>query len=279
MKTTELQYLKHKIMKKTSKKDIKDFFIFNEEQYIRLKKGTIQSFFIDELEISKDKLEELDSCYKEYYSKFYTKMEDSFRSKYRLFIFAKYLGGRVKDFNTFVITDQIIKRFASMYYQGQDMEGVKDFNAKVCEKYIQEHSTKDHYKSIKDLQETYISEMTTTKNLEAWKEMYSEKSCSYCGVHINEIQRLRGNLQIFSKSGRGFTLEIDRMEPNKEYTVDNCCMSCYWCNNAKTDEFTPSEFKEIAKGIHATWKARGKLINSFNIIEFEEIKFWKDLEK
>jgi len=278
MNTNELQYLKHKIMKKTSKEHIKNFFMLNKEQYIRLKKGSIQKFFIDELKISKDRLEELDIYYKEYYSKFYTKMEDSFKSKYRLFIFAQYLGERVEDFNTFVITNQLIQRFASMYYQGLEIEGVKDFNATECAKYIQEHSTKEHYKSIKDLQDTYISEMATVKNLDAWKEIYSQKSCSYCGVNIDEIQRLRKNLKISSKSGRGFTLEVDRMEPNKEYTVNNCSMSCYWCNNAKTDEFIPSEFKEIAKGIHATWKARGRQIDEFNIIEFEEIKFWKDLK-
>lgn len=160
-----------------------------------------------------------------------------------------------------------------MYYQGKNIEDIENFNAKECETYIQEHSTDEHYKSIKDLQDTYISEMATEQNLEAWKEMYSQKNCSYCGVHTNEIQRLRENLKISSKSGRGFTLEVDRMEPNKEYTIDNCCMSCYWCNNAKTDEFLPLEFKEIARGINAAWRQRGA-----DIIEFDKIEFWRKLD-
>lgn len=273
MKQNELQYLKHKILKQTSKQQVKVFFDLDEEQFKRLRKRTLQSFFIKELELSKDRLEELDINYKEYYSKFYVKMEDSFKSKYRLFIFAQYLDESVQNFNTFAITDEIIKRFASMYYQGQDIEGVEDFNDKECEKYILEYSTDEHYKSIKNLQDTYISEMATTENLEKWKEMYSQKSCSYCGVHIDEIQKLRENLKISSKSGRGFTLEVDRMEPNKEYRVDNCCMSCYWCNNAKTDEFLPLEFIEVARGINAVWRQRGA-----DIIDFDKIEFWGELD-
>jgi len=33
-------------------------------------------------------------------------------------------------------------------------------------------------------------------------------------------------------------------------------MSCYWCNNAKTDEFFVDEFKEIARGINYAWQKR-----------------------
>ena len=33
-------------------------------------------------------------------------------------------------------------------------------------------------------------------------------------------------------------------------------MACYWCNNAKTDEFSPEEFKPIAEGIRKAWNER-----------------------
>lgn len=33
-------------------------------------------------------------------------------------------------------------------------------------------------------------------------------------------------------------------------------MACYWCNNAKTDEFTAEEFKEIGKEIRKIWDVR-----------------------
>jgi hypothetical protein len=33
-------------------------------------------------------------------------------------------------------------------------------------------------------------------------------------------------------------------------------MACYWCNNAKTDEFTAEEFKPIGEAIGAALMAR-----------------------
>jgi hypothetical protein len=33
-------------------------------------------------------------------------------------------------------------------------------------------------------------------------------------------------------------------------------MCCYWCNNAKTDEFTPTEFKFIGQMIGNIWNTR-----------------------
>jgi len=35
-------------------------------------------------------------------------------------------------------------------------------------------------------------------------------------------------------------------------------MACYWCNNAKTDEFDGDEFKEIGEAIKKVWKKRLK---------------------
>jgi len=52
-------------------------------------------------------------------------------------------------------------------------------------------------------------------------------------------------------------MEIDRIEPNKEYTPDNCVLACYWCNNAKSDEFSSHEFSEnIGPCIQSVWKKR-----------------------
>ena len=53
------------------------------------------------------------------------------------------------------------------------------------------------------------------------------------------------------------SMEIDRKNSNKEYTADNIVLCCYWCNNAKSDEFTFDEFKKyIAPGINQTWNDR-----------------------
>jgi hypothetical protein len=55
---------------------------------------------------------------------------------------------------------------------------------------------------------------------------------------------------------RGYSFEIDRKEPNLEYSTENCLMSCFWCNNAKTDEFNEKEFKIIAASIEEVWEKR-----------------------
>jgi hypothetical protein len=98
-------------------------------------------------------------------------------------------------------------------------------------------------------------------------------NCEYCGISTMQIKLLGDNAQLHNKRSeiRGYTLEIDRKEPNLEYTKDNCFMSCYLCNNAKTDEFTVLEFKEIAQGINNIWRQRGA-----DIIDFDKIEFWKE---
>ena len=51
-------------------------------------------------------------------------------------------------------------------------------------------------------------------------------------------------------------MEIDRKEPNLEYTKENCVWCCYWCNNAKTDEFKYKEFKKVGAVIETIWNDR-----------------------
>jgi thioredoxin-related protein len=81
-------------------------------------------------------------------------------------------------------------------------------------------------------------------------------SCSYCNITTEKIEILADKGQIKKKSLRGWVLEIDRLDSNFEYSKANCVMACYWCNNAKTDEFTQKEFEEIGKSIEIIWKNR-----------------------
>jgi hypothetical protein len=51
-------------------------------------------------------------------------------------------------------------------------------------------------------------------------------------------------------------LEIDRKNSNFEYSENNCVLACYWCNNAKTDEFTFEEFQIIGTTMRYVWQKR-----------------------
>jgi hypothetical protein len=80
----------------------------------------------------------------------------------------------------------------------------------------------------------------------------------YCDVTEGEIKSLIDINAIKTKRlySRGETMEVDRKEPDGEYTKGNIVLACYWCNNAKTDEFTDAEFKNIGKAIREVWVTR-----------------------
>ena len=77
-------------------------------------------------------------------------------------------------------------------------------------------------------------------------------------LHINKLKMLSNMNQINTKRiySRGATMEVDKRDPQKGYQLDNLSMSCYWCNNAKTDEFDEKEFGPIARQIGLIWKKR-----------------------
>lgn len=82
------------------------------------------------------------------------------------------------------------------------------------------------------------------------------EECAYCGITIPMVTELANKQQLFKKNYRGWSLEIDRKDSNFEYSTDKCVMACYWCNNAKTDEFTHEEFKMVGEVIKKIWADR-----------------------
>lgn len=102
--------------------------------------------------------------------------------------------------------------------------------------------------------EGYVPELTESKLI----QMLLEGTCGYCGISMVDINNLSAKGKLQTKRSRGYSMEIDQADPYGFYTDDNCVASCYWCNNAKTDEFLPHEFKDIARGISNIWNARFK---------------------
>lgn len=83
----------------------------------------------------------------------------------------------------------------------------------------------------------------------------SIRRCVYCGINEDQLSDI---CKQSKRSGRGERLEYDRIDDDEDedYKLENVELACYWCNNAKTDEFSPNEFKEIARGISEVWKKR-----------------------
>lgn len=89
---------------------------------------------------------------------------------------------------------------------------------------------------------------------EDFKNWYNNQSncCCYCGLTKDEALILFNKYPKSTRGGkRGKSLEIDRKDPHLSYsaTLDNLVLSCYWCNNAKTNYFSYNEFMEIGKSI------------------------------
>lgn len=86
-----------------------------------------------------------------------------------------------------------------------------------------------------------------------------ERTCHYCKITEDEIKLMIDWDEIQTKrlKTRGRKLEIERRSPNLDYdALDNLVFCCYWCNNAKTDEFSEEEFKPIGLILQRIWQSR-----------------------
>ncbi len=142
------------------------------------------------------------------------------------------------------------------------------------------------YLKEKHIDDSYLSQYSKLKSIyyryyldKLWKilnvneneietkiEKILSDNCFYCGITLKQIEKLSENLELFTRrcyySNRGFVFEIDRKEPYKEYSPDNVVLSCYWCNNAKTDEFSAKEFRQTTgKAMRKIWNDRIKNVN------------------
>lgn len=100
--------------------------------------------------------------------------------------------------------------------------------------------------------------ISESRFLDIYGEDKLDRGCEYCKIKESDITYLIKHNFIGTKrlSTRGRSLEVDRRFPNKGYTEDNIVLCCYWCNNAKTDEFTHTEFIEIGNAINKVWQER-----------------------
>jgi 5-methylcytosine-specific restriction endonuclease McrA len=104
-----------------------------------------------------------------------------------------------------------------------------------------------------------------------WKDFYSwyvtqeerngYKTCCYCGISEDKLEVYfnLNNEQYAQARQRGKYLEIERVETSNgknRYTDENMRLSCYICNNAKSDFLSAGDFKPIAHGIHNFWKEK-----------------------
>lgn len=87
------------------------------------------------------------------------------------------------------------------------------------------------------------------------------RKCWYCEVDENTVRAAfakdeKGECVISSKK-RSFSgeLQIERKDPDGDYSADNCEFACVICNNAKSDMISEGDFRDFfVPGIKEYWK-------------------------
>ncbi|MHC1773823.1 MAG: hypothetical protein AB9834_00280 [Lentimicrobium sp.] len=190
------------------------------------------------------------------------KANDSFRTKIRLYMFSKSLNNNwqtfgMDDFRLFRIEVDLVKEYTTIYWQYEPEFEIREG---LTNDFIQKEIAKKEIElksEIEALRLDYISKVfPVIFPPEKFNLFTKAEKCVYCGITIPMVVELANKQQLFKKNYRGWSLEVDRIDSNKEYTPENCVMACYWCNNAKTDEFTHEEFKLLGEVIRKLWHAR-----------------------
>lgn len=199
------------------------------------------------------------------------KSNDSFNARLRFYLFYCALQGGEKqidksEFMRFDIDENPALEYVNLY-----VTEYQQFNRKhTISKDKNKRDNDEIYAALKKLEKENKPEISGWKddyrkyifsaklNEEQFNTFKDEKKCGYCKITIDEINELASTKKLFKKNERGFNLELDRKSPNKEYSNENCVMACYWCNNAKTDEFTAKEFEPIGRAIGEALRNRKK---------------------
>ena len=205
------------------------------------------------------------------------KLIDSLATRIQLFLFWKSfdkeviktedIANYIDEIEKFEIANDLANLYSNTYYQTKLKEkreilfnGKNAYVDNICKNIPSKTKIKELLRNeLKPLKDKYKEKFEKIFPLKEFEKMTKdETTCSYCGISLDQIKALGENKKLNNKRSdtRGYTLEIDRMLPNLEYSKENCCMACYWCNNAKTDEFSPMEFKPIARGINEIWNKR-----------------------
>lgn len=200
--------------------------------------------------------------------RYYDIIPRSFSTKLELYLFSQCHTKRnigifaLWELMHFKITDKLVDVYLLALTLG-DEERINDAGLTMNEIDVMIESwEKENTIFRTELYEAYrlhfITDLFTFSDFERIYDRDPEKRiCHYCHINDKEIEMLDTKRQIKTKRPRGYMMEIDRIKANYEYLKDNVVLACYWCNNAKSDEFSEPEFtRHIGPGIEKVWESR-----------------------
>lgn len=87
------------------------------------------------------------------------------------------------------------------------------------------------------------------------------RKCCYCEVDEDTVRAAFAKDEkdkcVISSKKRSFSgeLQIERKNPNEDYSADNCEFACVICNNAKSDMISVGDFRDFfVPGIKEYWE-------------------------
>lgn len=170
---------------------------------------------------------------------------------------------------TFSCTEEMINNYLASFKCFKDNSKYKEkFEISAYDTWRKR--TIDNLPNALFAQNQYVTSVINSEALKL-KEKQIEGHCEYCGVSIDSIKSHLESIKTKRLLTRGRSLEVDKKNPNGHYVIDNIALACYWCNNAKSDEYTVEEFEHIAMGIARVWESRGININPSKTMYYKAV--------
>lgn len=188
-------------------------------------------------------------------SKYKSVSQRSFKTRLELFLFDLIIKEQISypvkesDFIQFQVSDWLVLVYEQSWQTDEIVINNKiQITSGIDKKYKEWGNSNEVTK--KSLFKAYESHFEkTVLSFDQFKEVFPEdpkmRICHYTNLSDFDFQELRRKQGLKTKNARGRYMEIDRLNSNKEYFYDNIVLCCYWANNAKTDEFTYPEFKNL----------------------------------
>ncbi|MVN79275.1 hypothetical protein GO988_23325 [Hymenobacter sp. HMF4947] len=134
---------------------------------------------------------------------------------------------------------------------------------------IQDWWGKHKVQGLQAFQQAHKQHCISEDDFRALFPLETELCCVYCGITAGQFQRLirAGQVQTKRLRTRGSTFEIDCREPRLGYAAGNLALCCYWCNNAKSDEFKAEEFQPVAEALGRVWRQRLRNVDNSSLAE------------
>jgi 5-methylcytosine-specific restriction endonuclease McrA len=190
----------------------------------------------------------------------------SYKRDLNMFLFKCFVEGNtnlsfISDNYPFFMPDaKFIGTYTSIHQLSKESDIIEGTELKIGEfdKFLKQWKT-DNYYELPKLKEKFLAKFISIDSFLKFYET-TEKRCEYCKITEEDINLLLKHKKLYTKSlfNRGKSLEIDRKDSSKSYEESNIVFCCYWCNNAKTDEFSEDEFKQIGSQIKIVWENRLK---------------------